>query len=213
MFRIYFTRKHEVDTVRPVKFEPSSCTSVDIHTPSLPSDLADNSATITQELRPETPTPTTETTTPSTQQTLPGSYPETLVQSRHPPLIEVLSRPTNIQDYHEVSDDELESERDSAPTNPIAGHSTPPRHTSTSMPSATKSSKTARFDGVSETPKLAYKSYLKRDRKQTQGYSEHGFARLVVEPTTYKEAMASLDAHAWQSVILEEFQSIQEPGT
>ena len=111
MFRIYFPLQHKVDTVRQVKFEPSSYTSVDIHTPPLPSDLADNPPTIIQELRPETPPPTTQTTTPSTQQTLPGSYPETPAQSRHPSLIEVPSPPTNIQDYLEVSDDELESER------------------------------------------------------------------------------------------------------
>ena len=79
-----------------------------------------------------------------------------------------LSPPTNIQDYLEASDDELESERDSVPTNPIAGPSTPSRNTSTSTPSAPKSSKTARFDEVPETPKLDYESYPKRDRKQTQ---------------------------------------------
>ena len=43
------------------------------------------------------------------EQTLRGSYPATLVQSRHPPLSEVTSPPTNIQDYDEVYDDELES--------------------------------------------------------------------------------------------------------
>ena len=99
-----------------------------------------------------------------------------------------------MQDYFEVSDDELESERHSVPTNPIAGPSTPPRNTSTSTPSAPKSSNTARFDEVPQTPKLDSKSYSKRDGKQTQRYTEHGFVRLVVEPTTYKQAMASLDA-------------------
>ena len=213
MLRIYFPLTHKVDTVRHVKFESSSCTYVDAQTPPLPSDLADTPPTIIQELRPETPPPTTQTTTPSTQQTLPGSYPETPVQSRHPPLIEVPSPPTNIQDYLEVSDDELESERDSVPTNPIAGPSTPLRNTSTSTPSPPKSFKTARLDEFPETPKLPYKSYPKRDHKQTQGYSEHGFVRLVVEPTTCKEANASLDADSWQSAILEEYRSIQEAGT
>ena len=139
------------------------------------------------------------------QQTLPESYPETPVQSRHPPLIEVPSPPANMQDYLEVGDDKLESERDSVPPNPIAGPSTPPHHTSTSMPSAPKSFKTARFDEVPETPKLDYKSHHKRERKQMLGYSEHGLARLVVEPTTYEQAMASLDANSWQSAILEEY--------
>ena len=150
-----------------------------------------------QELRPETPPPTIQTTTPSTQQTLPGSYPEPPVQSRDLPLIAVPSPATNIQDYLEDSDDELESERDFVPTNPIAGPSTPPHNTSISTPSAPKTSKTTRFDEVLETPKIDYKSYAKRDCKQTQRYSENGFARLVVEPNTYKQAMASLDADSW----------------
>ena len=63
MFRIYFTLKHKVDTVRQVKFEPSSYTSVDVHTPPIPYELADNPPTILQELRPETPPLTTQTTT------------------------------------------------------------------------------------------------------------------------------------------------------
>ena len=178
MFRMYFPVKYKVDTVRQVKFEPSSYVSVDVHTPPLPSDLADTMPTIIQELRPETPPPTTQTTTPSTQQTLPGSYSETPVQSRHPPLIEVPSPPSNVPDYPEVSDDELESERDSVLTNTIAGPSTTPRNTSTSTPSAPKSSKIDRFDEVPETPKLDYKSYSKRVRQQTQPYSEHGLQDL-----------------------------------
>ena len=128
-------------------------------------------------------------------------------------MIEVPSPATHIQDHLEVSDDELESNRDSAPTNPIAGPSTPPRTTSTSTPSAPKSYKTARYDEVPETAKLAYELYTKRERKQTQRYYEHGFARLVVEPTTYKQAMASLDADSWQSGIVEQYQSIQAAGT
>ena len=138
MFCIYFPLKHKVDTVRQVKFEPSCNISVDVYIPPLPSDVADNAPTIIQELRPETPPPTTQTTTSSTQQTLPSSYPETPVQSRHPPLIEVPSPPTNIPESLEASDDELESDRDSVPTNPIAGPSTPPRNTSTRTPSAPK---------------------------------------------------------------------------
>ena len=127
MFCIYLPRKDKVDSVRQVKFETSSYTSVDAHTLPLPYDIADHVPTIIQERRPETPPPTTQTTTPSTQQTLHGSYTETPVPSRHPPLIEVPSPAINIQDYLEVSDNELESERDSVPTNPIAGPSTPPR--------------------------------------------------------------------------------------
>ena len=110
MFRIDFSLKYKVDTVREVKFEASSYTSVDGHTPPLPSDFADNPATIMQELRSATSPPTIETTTPSTQQTLPGSYTETRVQCRHPPLFEGSSPATNIQDCLEVTYDELESE-------------------------------------------------------------------------------------------------------
>ena len=168
MFRIYLPHKHKVDTVGQVTIEPSSYTSVDIYTPSLPSDHADNPPTIIHELCPQTPPPTTETIRPSTQQTLPGSYSGTPVQSRHPPLIEVPSPATNVPYYIEVSDDELESVRDSVPTNPIAGPATPTRNTSTSTLSAHKSFKTPRFDEVAETSKLDYKLYSKRDRKQTQ---------------------------------------------
>ena len=154
MFRIYYPVKHKVDTVRQVKLQPSSYTCGDVLTPPLPSDLAYTTPTIIQALHPETPAPITQTTTPSTHQTLRGSYPETPVQSRHPPLIEVSSLDTNIQDNLEVSDDELASERHSVPTNPIAGPSTAPRNTYTSMASAPKSSKTAPFAEVPETTML-----------------------------------------------------------
>ena len=73
--------------------------------------------------------------------------------------------------------------------------------------------KSARVEEVTETPKVDYQSYPKRDRKQTHRYSEDGFARLVVDPTTYKQAMASLDADSWQSANLAEYQSFQEAGT
>ena len=98
---------------------------------------------------------------------------------------------TNIPAYLVVSDDELESERDSVPTNPIAGPSTPPRNTSTSTPSAPKSSNIARFEEVPETAKLDLKSHLKREHKQTQPYSLYGFARLVLELISYMQAMVS----------------------
>ena len=134
--------------MRQVEFEPTSYPCVDVYTPALPSELADVLPPIIQELHPATPPPTTQTTTRCTQQILPGSYPETPVQSRYPPLIEVPSPASNIQHYFEVSNDELESERDSVPTNPIAGPSTPRRNTSTTTPSVPKLSKTARFDEV-----------------------------------------------------------------
>ena len=69
MFRIYLVLKHNVNTVRQVKFEPSSYTSVDVHTPPPPADLPDNTRTIIQELRPKTPPPTTQTTTSSAHRT------------------------------------------------------------------------------------------------------------------------------------------------
>ena len=136
MFRIYFPHNHKVDIVRQVQFEPSSYTSGDVHIPPLPSDLADTPPTIMEALLPETPRRTTQTTTSYTHQILPGIYRTKPVQSRHPLLIEVPSPPTNVRDFLEVSDDELASERDSVPTNPIAGPSTPTRNISTSTPSA-----------------------------------------------------------------------------
>ena len=127
-------------------------------------------------------------------QTRTSSYTETLVQSQHPPLIDVPSPATDIPGYLVISNDELESERDSIPTNPIPGASTPPRNTSTSVPAAHNSSKTACGDEVPETTKLDHESHYKREREQTQHYSEHGFGRLVVVPTTFTQAMASIDA-------------------
>ena len=59
MFSIYFPLKYKADKERQVKFWPSSYTSVDVHTPPLPSDLGDTLATIIQELCPKTPPPTT----------------------------------------------------------------------------------------------------------------------------------------------------------
>ena len=95
----------------------------------------------------------------------------------------------------------------------MAGTSTPPRNTSVSMTSAPKSYKTAPCNEVPATPKLDYKSYLMRERKQTQRYGGHGFARLLVEPTTYREALAFPDGDTWQSAILEEYRSLPEAGT
>ena len=64
-----------------------------------------------------------------------------------------------------------------------------------------------------ETPTLDYKSHPKRERKHTEHYSEHRYESLVAEPTTYKQAMVSLDADSWQAAILEDNESIQEAGT
>ena len=130
---------------------------MDIHTPPTPADLPDNTRTIIQELRPKTPPPTTRTTTSSAHRTLSSSYPEMPVQSTHPPLIEVGSPHGTILDYLQVSDKELESERDSFRTNPIAGPSTPPGNTSSSTPSSPKAYKTADFHEVPEPPQLDYK--------------------------------------------------------
>ena len=50
MFDIYCTLKHAVDTVARVKFEPSSYSSVGIHAVPLPSNLANTSLTVIQEV-------------------------------------------------------------------------------------------------------------------------------------------------------------------
>lgn len=213
MFSINFARKHKVDTVRPVKFQGLSHTAVVVHTPPLPRDLADNTTTTNQELPPEIPPPVRQTIISSTQQTLPESDPEMPVQFRHPALIELTSAATNIQDYLEVSDDERELESDSVATNPVAGAATPHHNTSTSTASAPKSSKTAFFDEVPQSPKLNHDSYAKGERTQTRLYSEHKFARLVAEPTTYKQGLACPDVDTSQSSILVQYQAIQEART
>lgn len=134
----FWPLKYNVDTVRYVKLEPASYTSVDVRTLPLPCDLADNLATIIQELRPETPLPITETTTASTLQTLTGSNPVTPLQSPHPSPIEVPSPATHIQEHLQAANDTLEPKRDSVATNPIAGALTRLYKTSTRMLSAPK---------------------------------------------------------------------------
>jgi len=78
------------------------------------------------------------------------------------------------------------------------------------MPAAPKSSRTKEFDTVPETPKLSYEQRSKRDRKPITRYSEHGFARLVAGPQSYKEAIVSLDSDAWQHAMIEEHQAIMD---
>ena len=58
---------------------------------------------------------------------------------------------------------------------------------------------------VPKAAKIDYQSYSKRDCKPSQRYSKYAFAGLLVEPTTYQQAMAFLDADSWQSAILEEY--------
>ena len=139
MFRMYLPRKNKVDTVPQVTCHPSSYSTRDVHTPPIPSNLADTSPPIIQQLRSQTLQPRTQTITSFLQQTLPGSYLEVPVLCQHPTLIEVQAPATHIEDYLEVADNEFESQRDSVPTNPIADPSTPPRNPATSMPSAHKS--------------------------------------------------------------------------
>jgi len=96
-------------------------------------------------------------------------------------------------DYTQDFDSELERD----PADPLPGPSTPPHQsTSTRTPAALRSSRTKEFDTVLKTPKLLYEQRPERDRKPVTRYSEHGFARLVAEPQSYKEAMAFLDSDA-----------------
>jgi len=109
------------------------------------------------------------------------------------PLIPSDSPPRDFLDY--TRDSDSESER--GPDDPLPGPSTPP-HQSTSirMSAAPKSSQTKEFDTVPETTNLSYEQRPTRTKKLVQCYSEHGFARLVADPQSYKEAMASLDSDA-----------------
>jgi len=114
-----------------------------------------------------------------------------------PPLRRTLvppqSPPREFLDYTQESDSE--SERALIDHQP--DFSTPTHQsTSTRMPAAPKSSRTKEFDTVLETPKLSYKQRPTRTMKPVQHYSEHGFARLVAAPQSYKEAMTSLDSDA-----------------
>ena len=49
---------------------------------------------------------------------------------------------------------------------------------------------------------LDYKFYPRRERKETPQFSEYCCAWLVVEPTSNTQAMASLEAALWETVIL-----------
>ena len=135
---IYFSRNDKVDTVWRLTWEPSSYTSLDVYTPPLSSHLADYPPTIIHDFPSETLPTTTQTTASYMQQTSPVSYPETPLQARHPPLMEVPSPATNIQEYLEFSDDDPASERDSVLTTPIAGPTTRHHNSCTGTPSATK---------------------------------------------------------------------------
>jgi len=218
MFRVHIPSQYKVDAYRQVKFESSSYTSVDIHTPRPTSNNADQQILPYDHSRPTSPSDQLQseviqqqqqTTTQSSSQ-FPGSYPETPVKpsSSAPPrsplrctLVPPESPPRDFLDY--THDSDSESER--GPDDPLPGPSTPPHQsTSTRTPVAAKSSRTKEFDTVPETPKLSYEQRPKSDRKPVTRYSEHGFARLVAEPQSYKEAMASLDSDAWQHAMMEE---------
>ena len=87
-----------------------------------------------QELRPEILRPTIQATILSTQLILHARSPETLLQSRHAPRIEVPSHSTNSSQYLEVCDTDFELQRHSVPTNPIASSATPSCNTLTRTP-------------------------------------------------------------------------------
>jgi len=117
----------------------------------------------------------------------------TLPPTPYRPLAPLEPAPEDFLDY--TRDSDSESER--SPVDPLPSPSTPPHQSISTRTLATpKSSLTKEFDTVSETPKLSYELRPKRDCKPVTRYSEHGFARLVTGPQSYKEAMASLDLDA-----------------
>jgi hypothetical protein len=184
MFRIYIPSQHKVDTYRQVKFEPSSSyTSVDVHYPPLPSDIADDPTTTNQPLRPDSPTTPEKSTAPAIS----------------PP-----SPPENIKEYQFFSEDDYETERDTPTPTPSAPPSTPPRRTSANTPAAPKTTRTKRPSQLTDTPRLDYENYPQprmstRQSKAPDRYSQSGWARLVAEPNSYREAMASPDSDSWQA--------------
>jgi len=169
MFRVYIPSQHKVDAYRQVKFEPSSYTSVDIHTPRPTSNNADQQILPHDYPRPTSPSDQLQSEVSQQQQTtiqsssqFPGSYPETPVKPSSsapppPPLCGTLatpeSPPKDFLDY--TRDSDSKSERD--PDDLLPGPSTPPHQsTSTRMRAPPKSCRTKEFDTVSETAKLSY---------------------------------------------------------
>jgi len=226
MFRVYIPSQHKVDAYRQVRFEPSSDTSVHLHTPRPTSNNADQQILPHDHARPISPSDQLQsevtqhqqqTTTQSSSQ-FPGSYPETLVKpssSALPPLplrrtlVPPESPPRDSLDYTRDSDSKSERGLD----DPLPDPSTPlHQSTSTRTPVASKSSQTKEFDTVPETPKLSYEQRPTRTMKPVQHYSKYGFARLVAEPQSYKETMASLDSDVWQHAMMEEHQAIMDTG-
>ena len=66
MFRIYIPTQHKVDVYQQVRFEPlSSYTSVEVHSPPLPFDIADPTPTTPQPLHTDTSTTSQKSTTPT----------------------------------------------------------------------------------------------------------------------------------------------------
>ena len=194
MFCIHLPLKYKVEAVLWCKLEPLCNASVNVHTPLKPCDHADGQRTITQELPQETPTPTTQRGRPCTHLILHCSDAESPAQCRYPLLMEVPSPTGKIWEYLEVQQDKLATERDTLVTNVIAGPTTNPGNASASTPSAHKTSKLALFHKVLVTSKLAHQSYAKIEQKLAQHNYEDGCARLVVESTTYKQAMRILGA-------------------
>jgi len=195
MFHVYILSQHKIDAYRQVKFEPYSYTSVDINTPRPTSDHADYQILPHDPSRPHAPSDqlqseaTQQQTKTQSSSQFPGSYVATVVKfstSQAPlpptpcrPLTTIKSPHRDFLDYTQESD----SESERGPDDSLPGPSPPPHQsTSTSTPAAPKSSRTIMFDMVPETSKLSYDQRSKRDRKQTQWYFEHGFARLVAEP-------------------------------
>jgi len=226
MFRMYIHSQHKADAYRQVKFEPSSYTSVDIHTPKTTCNNADQQilphdhsrpASSSDQLQSEVIQQQQQTTSQSSSEFL-TRYPETLVKASSsarppPPSRHTFATPESpSRDFLDYSwDSDSKSER--GPDDSLPGPSTTPNQsTSSRTPAAPKLSWTKEFDTVPETPKLSFKQLPKQAPKPINRYSEHGFAQLVAEPQSHKEAMASLDSDAWEHAIMEEHQAIMDAG-
>ena len=129
-------------------------------------------------------------------------------------------------DYEEYSDDE------EAAVAPGPSTSRPPPSTSLCRsspppaPTAPRSNRYGTFD-KNEYP-YPYIPCPRREAKKPEKYSEHGWAKIASnnyaylastgsaliaqEPSTYKEALAGLDADKWIAAVMEEHQSIQDAG-
>ena len=189
IFHIYIPSKRSVGTYRQVKFILSDdTTSLDLLYQYLP----------TPEDRPASPAPPLTPTKPKTEvaplptgpQSMPGAFTPASSSSSIP---KILPPPAPTQREYEYY---LDSESEPALLPQWADPKTPSRSTTPSAPSAPPRHP-QNTTALPERPRnpLNLDTRPKREKNKIDYFDRR--ANLAVEPTSYKEAMDSLDCDKW----------------